>query len=25
MDVGTQIFVLGADQQRDLVLARPLE
>jgi GNAT superfamily N-acetyltransferase len=23
-DVGTQIFALGADQQRDLVLARPL-
>ena len=24
VDVGTQIFVLGADHQRDLVLARPL-
>jgi diamine N-acetyltransferase len=24
VDVGTQVFVLGADQQRDLVLARPL-
>jgi len=25
VDVGTQIFVLGADRQRDLVLARSLE
>ena len=25
VDVGTQIFVLGADHQRDFVLARPLD